>query len=420
MATNNKIYPKVLILGNCFDEFSGAGVTLTNLFKDWPKEKIAVASESLDISYCEKERPCNSYYKLSFGVVSPKVTKERYHRNKKNKRSAIREFASYISAKTGRTDWAPSYKLNDDFLKFFDNFAPDVVYSALGSIAMMNFYLKLMAARKFKPVIHIWDDFVGRYNYRWFPSLWKRAGEKVFNKVLTRKDMLCLAIGDKMAMEYNKRYNREFFPFHNPVDPEIWDATPLTEPNTPVVSYFGKINKNTIEGVIDMCRAVEILNAKGIEINFRIHSGMMNIPRMNEILQYPHSKVADLLPREEIPFAFKSSTFLFFPISFDKKSVKYQKLSIQTKLTEYLISKVPIIMYSSPEIAVYEYLDKHSAAITCKYGSENIAQCLENALKEKGTVRKIADRAYNLAIKKHTVAFVRENFREHILNTSSK
>lgn len=419
MEKTHKKYPKVLILGNCFDEFSGAGVTLTNLFKDWPKENIAVAALSLDISYCEKERPCYSYYKLGKGAESIKVLQNTYIR-KKEKRTSIRKFISYIAAKTGRTDWAPNFKLDEDFLKFFDEFAPDVVYSALGSIAMMNFFLELMSLRKFKPVIHIWDDFVGRYNYRWFTSAWKKIGENIFKKILIRKDILCLAIGDKMAQEYKKRYNRQFFPFHNPVDPEIWDATPQVKPDIPTVSYFGKINNNTIDGILDMCRAIETLNQKGISIKFKIHSGMNNIPRMDEILSYSHSIIVDLLPREQIPMAFKSSSFLFFLISFDKKSVKYQKLSIQTKLTEYLISKIPIIMYSSPEIAVYEYLKNNSAAITCEYGSSKIAECLEDALNNKKKIQDVADKAYNLAIEKHTVKIVRESFLEHILNVTSK
>jgi hypothetical protein len=36
-------YKKVLIFGQPFNNFTGGGITLTNLFKGWPKEKIAVA-----------------------------------------------------------------------------------------------------------------------------------------------------------------------------------------------------------------------------------------------------------------------------------------------------------------------------------------------------------------------------------------
>ena len=42
MTENN--YPKILIFGAPFNSFSGGGITLTNLFKGWPKDKIAVSS----------------------------------------------------------------------------------------------------------------------------------------------------------------------------------------------------------------------------------------------------------------------------------------------------------------------------------------------------------------------------------------
>ena len=34
-------YPKVLIIGQYFHTESGGGITMTNLFKGWDKEKIA-------------------------------------------------------------------------------------------------------------------------------------------------------------------------------------------------------------------------------------------------------------------------------------------------------------------------------------------------------------------------------------------
>ena len=40
-------YPKVLIIGQYFHTESGGGITMTNLFKGWDKEKIASAAENI-------------------------------------------------------------------------------------------------------------------------------------------------------------------------------------------------------------------------------------------------------------------------------------------------------------------------------------------------------------------------------------
>ncbi len=37
-------YPRILIFGPPFNNFTGGGITLSNLFKGWPKDRIAVAS----------------------------------------------------------------------------------------------------------------------------------------------------------------------------------------------------------------------------------------------------------------------------------------------------------------------------------------------------------------------------------------
>ena len=55
--------PKVLIFGQVFNQNSGGGVTLSNLFKGWGKDKIAVASIGQTLNDVESN-VCDSYYLL--------------------------------------------------------------------------------------------------------------------------------------------------------------------------------------------------------------------------------------------------------------------------------------------------------------------------------------------------------------------
>jgi hypothetical protein len=41
-SNNNEFYPKVLVVGESFHTRSGGGITQSNLFKFWPKDKIAI------------------------------------------------------------------------------------------------------------------------------------------------------------------------------------------------------------------------------------------------------------------------------------------------------------------------------------------------------------------------------------------
>jgi len=42
-ATAAERYPRVLIVGYNFDLVTGGGITLSNLFDGWPRERLAVA-----------------------------------------------------------------------------------------------------------------------------------------------------------------------------------------------------------------------------------------------------------------------------------------------------------------------------------------------------------------------------------------
>ena len=50
-------YPKILIIGQYFASTSGAGITMTNLFKGWDIEKIPATAENIhdpDFDICNK------------------------------------------------------------------------------------------------------------------------------------------------------------------------------------------------------------------------------------------------------------------------------------------------------------------------------------------------------------------------------
>ena len=207
MKINNKEYPKVLIIGNTFDEYTGAGITLTNLFKEWPQSCIAVASNNLDLDYCNRCRPCHSYY--TFGSNARRDSTP-FIKNNVKSNSTIKNYLKDAVIKTGLLDFRNIYQLDSEFLSFYDEFNPDIVYSALGGVPIMRFFKKLNKVRNFRLVVHIWDEFLERFNNRWFCSLWVRYADNLFKKILQKEDIVCLAIGEKMAGEYEKRYHKKF------------------------------------------------------------------------------------------------------------------------------------------------------------------------------------------------------------------
>ena len=61
MKQDKKYYPKVLVVGNTFHTKSGGGITMSNLFKGWPVNKLAAATYMMSISEADI---CQIYYQL--------------------------------------------------------------------------------------------------------------------------------------------------------------------------------------------------------------------------------------------------------------------------------------------------------------------------------------------------------------------
>ena len=62
---DEQLFPKVLMLEHSFNNTTGMGITLTNLFYDWPKSRIGVMSDDINVEIINSIRPCSSYIGIS-------------------------------------------------------------------------------------------------------------------------------------------------------------------------------------------------------------------------------------------------------------------------------------------------------------------------------------------------------------------
>ena len=58
--------PKILIIGQPFNNDTGGGITLSNLFKGWDRDKLAVACSAYLLLDNIDTEVCNTYYQLGY------------------------------------------------------------------------------------------------------------------------------------------------------------------------------------------------------------------------------------------------------------------------------------------------------------------------------------------------------------------
>lgn len=403
-----KKYPRVLLFGHSFNNYTGMGITLTNLFADWPKDDIAVWADGVEPELCNIIRPCSMY--IGKQKNSLRQVKEKKIPSLKDK---IRERIRRQYYKTGLHEFRENTRISQNNLALAQKFNPEIIFCALGNDAAMKRCENLMNEfPNSKLVLYIVDDWVNtKINSRYFALFWRHKYDRDFRHIINRAAGL-LSICQYMTDEYRRIYGKWFYPFHNPVNLSEWQAIsvlPKYGNDKTAILYVGKINEDTIPCLLGMCKTVEELNLIHDSFVFDIYSpdfGSKAFLFDRKIGVHTFPPIA----HEDIPKVMKSYSALFLPLGFSKQSRRYVRLSMPTKLTEYLASGKPIILYCPEEIALAKYLADKDCAVMC---TDNDADKLKTAvagLRDMNLYNQLVTNSLNLATQ-HDIHVVRERFK---------
>lgn len=404
----SKKYPKILLLGHSFNNFSGMGVTLTNLFAEWPKENIAVCASSIDIDLCEEIRPCAKY--IGKSTDSRNVL---YQKKEPKLKDSFRKYLRKIYYKFGLHEICVSKTISDSDYKQIVEYNPEIVFCALGSyVAMKRCENLINLLPDSKLVLYIVDDWVNtKVSSRYFSPIWKHIYDKKFRQLLDRASGQ-LSICQYMSDEYLKQYGKVFIPFHNPVDLTKWEEIcPVAKYSADIISiaYMGKINEDTYPCLMNLSNVVQDLNSKGFNYVLDIYSPDYS-SKAYLFDCYVGTTIYPPIPHKDVGKVFKSYTALFLPLGFSKQSRTYVRLSMPTKLSEYLASCRPILLNCPKEIALSKYLSDKKCAILCV---DDSLESLRNAtlqLNDKENYKELIYNSHKLACV-HDIRVVREQFR---------
>ena len=407
---SKKQFPKVLLLGHSFNDFTGMGITLTNLFHDWPTEQIGIMSDNLDINLVESIRPCSIYIGETKNInSSSQIDSNGVVGASSSFRSRIRKiyYDFGLNEIFGKTKILP---INSEQAK---SFSPDIVLCALGTLNRMLICEDLMSKlTDAHLVIYIVDDWINSRVVEKKPVfLWKRLFFRLFNRIL-KLSSGNLSICEAMSQSYLKQFGVQFIPFHNPVDVSYWSNLKCKKKypeNVVSLLYVGKINVDTEECLIDCAKSVESLNHSGMSICFDVYSPD-SLSKESIFNDYPNCHLFQSVSHDEIPTITKSYDALFLTLGFSETTIKYVKLSMPTKLSEYLASGLPIVLYSPKGVALTDYVVSRNCAFVCSVKDADKLQDTMQQLFDKEKVNYIVQRSLEVA-KEHDISKVREMFR---------
>jgi len=213
------------------------------LFYGWPKEKLAVASNvnlyyDLDISVCEQ------YYQLGYnGKLHPfplnlflprikcgyftkdingDVRKLQEESANIGKYKKIYLVLSQVLSYIGIYNILYKLKITSDFKEWVTSYNPDIIYSQLSTLELIRFVSAVHGMLNKPLVLHIMDDWPQAINKpEFFFSYWNKVIDREFRNLVNKSSAL-FSICESMSEEYKIRYDKEFFPFHNPIEIGKW------------------------------------------------------------------------------------------------------------------------------------------------------------------------------------------------------
>jgi len=432
---------KVLIFGQPFNDFSGGGITLTNLFKGWPKENIAVASYPYmlkDVTW----NLCETYYQL--GRLEHKwrfpfnIFKQTYksglvkrtegeqevpHQSKK----CIKQFISNMFVNPlirwlGLTNCISNIGISKTLKDWMSEFGPEILYFQISNRESILFAMNLIDQLKVPSVIHMMDDWPSTISsYGIFKKFWNTRIDMEFRQLLEKVD-LYLSISDQMSEEYFRRYHKQFKPFHNPVDIyqfKLPQGIRLLNTSRFRILYVGRIgtaNKKTILSFADFVSRFKINN---LVVEFDVYSkeadntDLVSIRKLNKISIKPP------VSHNQIPALLKDYDLLLLPLDFNEAGIRFAKFSIPTKASEYMLSGTPILIIAPPETAVARFFSANECGYcVTKQDESEIDRALRFLILNEEYRAKISRNAIELAKERFDGEKVRKEFQELLLNVS--
>lgn len=430
-------YPRVLIFGQPFNDFSGGGITLTNLFKGWPKGKIAVTFIGHGLFNVTTD-VCDTYYQLGkdehkwifpFNLIQRKFESGLRDYSQSAPKVPVNFFQTGLRYKIVNKVFYPFLKwiglfhaiskisLSDSFKQWLKEFNPDIIYIQASTRETILFASDLCDYLNKQSVIHIMDDWPSTISSSGlFKNYWREKIDREFRQLLN-KVYLHISISEPMSVEYRARYGKEFLPFHNPIDTDRWLTHSKTnfeiDPGNIKILYSGRIGDNGIdESLFEVASAIDLIDNKNFNIRLHIQTPSKDVAILNRFRNFKCVIINPFINYDQLPRVFADADILLLPNDFTSRGVDYLRFSMPTKAPEYMISGSPILVYASGQTAISQFFGNNRCGYcVTRQDPQELRRAILLLINNKEIRMELSRNAVKLAIQKFNSDRVRSEFQ---------
>ncbi len=442
---DEKAYPRTLVFGGGFDSYSGGGITLSNLFRGWPRGRLAVvdyrARSGTASAACAEYRLGALEHKwvwpLSYlpspsreagsvahsALASVPVSDDTVSAGdapsaRATASSAARAAFHVIVDRLGAQDVLQKPTLSGSLKRWVADFSPDVLYCHFSTLGTIRLVRALHECSDAKLAIHMMDDWPETvYAGSLMGPLLRDVVDRELRELISLAAVR-MAISRAMADEYLLRYGFEFDVFHNCIDVPFWRerrktswavASPLR------VVYCGRIGWDALASFVDVCEAVELMNQAGVATQFSIYPGGIDASSAKALARYAHTRILPAVEDEQLPDVLTGADVLIIPSNFEGRGRRFARLSMPTKVPAYMACATPIVLYSPRTHATCAWAEQAKWALVVGDRSrERLALALSDLAASEAQREALGRRASEIADREFDGRHVRAAFRESL------
>lgn len=425
-------YPRVLVVdANPFCWHMNIGIVKSNLFLGWPKDSLA------QIMYSNTQPAfdvCARYWVLSKTSIirdlvsashdhslngsTLKITDTAYNpalahnfESRSFAEQMLSGLATSIKVPVGEAILRLPSVISASLAKWIEEFRPQVVLTNSGNGAILRLAVKIAERWNLCLVPCFNDDWIPTsYQNALFGSALRASSMRWFLRSLALSKAR-LAMSDGMRAEYQQRFGMPFQAFMNSVDRV--ETTP--EPTYPVTrfTYIGALAPNRWQPLFNIGAALSKLRSEGVMGELVIHSFPDDIRQFGHIFEKCQAiRIERTLPAQEVRAEHQAANVLVHAESFDKVSRAATRLSLSTKIPQYLMAGRCVLAYGPSELASIDYVRQTGAGLAISTEEiDEVASGIKNLITSSEVRQRYADAARRTGLSRHEAVSERERFR---------
>lgn len=393
---------KILVIShNSFSSFTNNGKTLEAILRGFKKENLSqlfFLNESPDYNFCE------NYFNLSdkdilFSLLTFKTPGHIVEKQEgqdellSKKRNKLYRLVSQLSHKfpvLRDMYWRKRKWCNESLKSWCKAINPDLIFFVAGPQKFAHDIALFLADFLQIPLATFFtDDYLCIDTQK--RSCENQRLQKIYQRTVNRSSAL-FACCDYMAAEYSVFFS---LPFHTLLNTmEIIPYSEYTEKEEVVISYFGGLHLNRDNMIVRLARH---LDGKG---EIRVYSNSILTPAQESRFRESGIRMMPCLSGKALWKAILDSDILLHVESDDADNKKFTRLSLSTKLPEYMMAGRCILAYGPPEVASIKTLADNGigCVVSSQDPSETVRSKLARLTSDFDYRKRLGSTAYDYAL----------------------